>query len=87
MGFLIKVYTEGIDYNFCLSYFKRVLIVYIIVLEREESVKSDIFHAFIVLLKQTQPVIVMTSDTDTMEHESVVLSLLQQQVGHLCFLN
>lgn len=36
--------------------------------EREENVKADIFHAYIVLLKQTRPA-VSSSDPDRMEEE------------------
>ena len=35
--------------------------------EREENVKSDIFHAYIALLKQTRPVVV--AGVDSMEEE------------------
>jgi hypothetical protein len=36
--------------------------------EREENVKADIFHAYIVLLKQTRP-IVATVEPERMEEE------------------
>lgn len=47
--------------------------------EREENVKSDIFHAYIALLKQTKTSINVNIDPDSMEQETPV-SLLQQQV-------
>lgn len=49
--------------------------------EREENVKSDIFHAYIALLRQTRPTSsVATIDPDSMEDEECPISLLQQQV-------
>ncbi|GFR63434.1 cullin-associated NEDD8-dissociated protein 1 [Elysia marginata] len=47
--------------------------------EREENVKSDIFHAYIALLKQTRPVIV--AGADSMEEEEGPLNMLQNQVA------
>ena len=47
--------------------------------EREENVKSDIFHAYIVLLKQTKSSINTNIDPDSMEQETPSY-LLQQQV-------
>ncbi|XP_044761676.1 cullin-associated NEDD8-dissociated protein 1 [Coccinella septempunctata] len=48
--------------------------------EREENVKSDIFHAYIALLKQTKSTINHNVDPDSMEQEEVPLFLLQKQV-------
>ncbi|KAF2884604.1 hypothetical protein ILUMI_21568 [Ignelater luminosus] len=48
--------------------------------EREENVKSDIFHAYIALLKQTKPSVAVTIDPDSMEQEEAPVYLLQQQV-------
>lgn len=48
--------------------------------EREENVKSDIFHAYIMLLKQTKPAGSVPLDPDSMEDEEGPISLLQQQV-------
>lgn len=47
--------------------------------EREENVKSDIFHAYVALLKQTRPT-VANMDPDSMEQEEGPLYLLQAQV-------
>ncbi|KAL3278590.1 hypothetical protein HHI36_016135 [Cryptolaemus montrouzieri] len=48
--------------------------------EREENVKSDIFHAYIALLKQTKPTVNLNVDPNSMEHEEVPVYLLQKQV-------
>ncbi|KAF5287245.1 hypothetical protein FQR65_LT12289 [Abscondita terminalis] len=48
--------------------------------EREENVKSDIFHAYIALLKQTKRSISVNIDPDSMEQEETPIFLLQQQV-------
>ncbi|XP_034943385.1 cullin-associated NEDD8-dissociated protein 1 [Chelonus insularis] len=53
--------------------------------EREENVKSDIFHAYIALLRQTKPTSscatpVSALDPDSMEDEECPIALLQQQV-------
>lgn len=48
--------------------------------EREENVKSDIFHAYIALLKQTKRSISVNIDPDSMEQEETPVFLLQQQV-------
>ncbi|XP_071804723.1 cullin-associated NEDD8-dissociated protein 1-like [Asterias amurensis] len=48
--------------------------------EREENVKSDIFHAFITLLKQTKPIVTGCYDPDSMEHEDGPISMLRLQV-------
>lgn len=48
--------------------------------EREENVKSDIFHAYIALLRQTRPATGVPLDPDSMEEEEGPISLLQQQV-------
>ncbi|KZC10543.1 PREDICTED: cullin-associated NEDD8-dissociated protein 1 [Dufourea novaeangliae] len=48
--------------------------------EREENVKSDIFHAYIALLKQTRPASGLPLDPDAMEDDDGPISLLQQQV-------
>ncbi|XP_058803044.1 cullin-associated NEDD8-dissociated protein 1 [Phymastichus coffea] len=46
--------------------------------EREENVKSDIFHAYITLLRQTKPTIAL--DPDSMEDSECPIALLQQQI-------
>lgn len=48
--------------------------------EREENVKSDIFHAYVALLKATRPQDEVTNDPDSMEQVSGPISLLQEQV-------
>lgn len=48
--------------------------------EREENVKSDIFHAYVALLRQTRPSSGVAHDPDSMEDEEGPISLLQQQV-------
>ncbi|XP_025074466.1 cullin-associated NEDD8-dissociated protein 1 [Pogonomyrmex barbatus] len=48
--------------------------------EREENVKSDIFHAYIALLRQTRPTTGVVLDPDAMEDDDGPISLLQQQV-------
>ncbi|XP_018320590.1 cullin-associated NEDD8-dissociated protein 1 isoform X2 [Agrilus planipennis] len=48
--------------------------------EREENVKSDIFHAYIALLKQTRPSVSLNADPNLMEQEEAPACLLQQQV-------
>lgn len=48
--------------------------------EREENVKSDIFHAYIALLRQTRPVTGVPLDPDAMEDDDGPISLLQHQV-------
>lgn len=47
--------------------------------EREENVKSDIFHVYITLLKQTKPTFSANINSDSME-EDTPISLLQSQV-------
>lgn len=47
--------------------------------EREENVKSDIFHAYVALLKQTRPA-TANMDPDSMDQEEGPLYLLQAQV-------
>lgn len=47
--------------------------------EREENVKSDIFHAYIALLKQTR-IDAVPADSDAMEHVPGPVSLLLEQV-------
>lgn len=49
-------------------------------IEREENVKSDIFQAFIALLKQTKPPTNVNIDPDSMEQEEVPIYLLQNLV-------
>lgn len=52
--------------------------------EREENVKSDIFHAYIALLRQTKPVTgIAAPDPASMEAEEGPVSLLQAQVNLL----
>ncbi|XP_043472361.1 cullin-associated NEDD8-dissociated protein 1 [Leptopilina heterotoma] len=48
--------------------------------EREENVKSDIFHAYITMLRQTKPATGVSLDPDSMEDEEGPISLLQLQV-------
>ena len=49
--------------------------------EREENVKSDIFHAYIALLRQTKPATgISAPDPASMEAEEGPVSLLQAQV-------
>ncbi|XP_046829916.1 cullin-associated NEDD8-dissociated protein 1 isoform X2 [Vespa crabro] len=49
--------------------------------EREENVKSDIFHAYVALLRQTRPATGVPLDPDAMEDDDgSPISLLQQQV-------
>lgn len=48
--------------------------------EREENVKSDIFHAYIALLRQTKPSITVNIDPDCMEEDESPICLLQGQV-------
>lgn len=48
--------------------------------EREENVKSDIFHAYVALLRQTKPTTVTAFGPESMEHEEVPVSMLQAQV-------
>jgi cullin-associated NEDD8-dissociated protein 1 len=49
--------------------------------EREENVKTDIFFAYITLLKQTKPSILQ--DVDSMEHEEGPVTQLQSQVPNI----
>jgi len=52
--------------------------------EREENVKSDIFHAYIALLRQTKPVTGLANpDPASMEAEEGPVTLLQAQVPHI----
>ncbi|XP_057661547.1 cullin-associated NEDD8-dissociated protein 1 isoform X2 [Diorhabda carinulata] len=51
--------------------------------EREENVKSDIFHAYIALLKQTRSTVNVNLDPNAMvmdDEEETAMSLLQQQI-------
>ncbi|CAG9855280.1 unnamed protein product [Phyllotreta striolata] len=51
--------------------------------EREENVKSDIFHAYIALLKQTRSTVSVNIDPNAMvmdDEEETPMSLLQQQI-------
>lgn len=48
--------------------------------EREENVKSDIFHAYIALLKATRPSDDLSHDPDSMEQVPGPISLLHDQV-------
>ena len=53
--------------------------------EREENVKSDIFHAYIALLRQTKPATgIAAPDPASMEAEEGPVSLLQAQVRISC---
>lgn len=52
--------------------------------EREENVKTDIFHAYIALLKQTRPTFTSGSvDPDAMDQEEGPIALLQHQVPNI----
>jgi len=61
-------------------YIKVIIVKYILIniLEREETVKSDILHVYMTLLKQTK----LTSSTTTadMADEDSAMYLLQSQV-------
>lgn len=46
--------------------------------EREENVKSDIFHCYIALLRQTKPTVAL--GPDVIEEEGAPIVLLQGQV-------
>lgn len=51
--------------------------------EREENVKSDIFHAYIALLKQTRSTVNVNMDPNAMvmdDEEETPMTLLQQQI-------
>lgn len=48
--------------------------------EREENVKSDIFHAYIALLRATRPADDISHDPDSMEQVPGPISMLQDQV-------
>lgn len=49
--------------------------------EREENVKSDIFHAYVALLKATRPnETEISSDPDSMDQVPTQISLLQDQI-------
>lgn len=49
-------------------------------IEREENVKSDIFHAYIALLKATRPLDDLSHDPDSMDEVPGPISMLQEQV-------
>lgn len=51
--------------------------------EREENVKSDIFHAYVALLKATRSQDEVTNDPDSMEQVCGPISLLQEQVPNI----
>ncbi|XP_030383678.1 cullin-associated NEDD8-dissociated protein 1 [Scaptodrosophila lebanonensis] len=51
--------------------------------EREENVKSDIFHAYVALLKNTRPNNELTQDPDSMEQISAPTSLLIEQLPQI----
>lgn len=48
--------------------------------EREENVKSDIFHAYVAMLRQTKSTAAVTFDPESMEHEELPVCMLQAQV-------
>lgn len=48
--------------------------------EREENVKSDIFHAYVALLRQTRPSVGVSLDPDLMDQEDGPVCMLQAQV-------
>jgi cullin-associated NEDD8-dissociated protein 1 len=48
--------------------------------EREENVKSDIFHAYMALLRQTRPSVGVSLDPDCMDQEEGPVCMLQTQV-------
>lgn len=51
--------------------------------EREENVKSDIFHAYVALLKNTRSVDEISHDPDSMEQVPVQIALLMEQVPQI----
>ncbi|EDW76056.1 uncharacterized protein Dwil_GK14870 [Drosophila willistoni] len=51
--------------------------------EREENVKSDIFHAYVALLKNTRPTDEIAHDPDSMEQVSGPTSLLIEQLPQI----
>ena len=51
--------------------------------EREENVKSDIFHAYVALLKNSRSVDEISHDPDSMEQVPSILVLLMEQVPHI----
>ncbi|XP_055713494.1 cullin-associated NEDD8-dissociated protein 1 [Phlebotomus papatasi] len=51
--------------------------------EREENVKSDIFHAYIALLKATRPTDDSSHDPDSMEQVPGPISMLHDQVPEI----
>ncbi|KAM7353038.1 cullin-associated and neddylation-dissociated 1 isoform 1-T1 [Cochliomyia hominivorax] len=51
--------------------------------EREENVKSDIFHAYVALLKNSRSVDEISHDPDSMEQVPATLALLVEQVPHI----
>lgn len=51
--------------------------------EREENVKSDIFHCYVALLRQTKPTVVLGADC--IDEEGAPISLLQGQVSGIQF--
>ncbi|KAJ9575390.1 hypothetical protein L9F63_025658, partial [Diploptera punctata] len=48
--------------------------------KREENVKSDIFHAYMALLRQTRPSVGVNLDPDCMDQEEGPVCMLQTQV-------
>lgn len=52
-------------------------------IEREENVKSDIFHAYIALLRATKPSEDNNLENESMEQQDSLLSQLQEQVCNL----
>ncbi|XP_037960682.1 cullin-associated NEDD8-dissociated protein 1 [Teleopsis dalmanni] len=51
--------------------------------EREENVKSDVFHAYIALLRNTRPANDIIHDPDSMEQMPGPISLLLDQLPHI----
>jgi cullin-associated NEDD8-dissociated protein 1 len=51
-----------------------------VILEREENVKSDIFHAYMALLRQTRRIQTVSVEPDSMEAEEGPVTMLQSQV-------
>lgn len=59
----------------------NLLFIYKLITEREENVKSDIFHAYVALLRQTRPSVGVSLDPDLMDQEDGPVCMLQAQVS------
>lgn len=67
--------------NYSLIFYELKL--YSVFAEREENVKSDIFHAYMALLRQTRRLLAVPVDPDGMEAEEGPVSMLQMQVPNI----